>query len=165
MHLWIISGLVGLAWALARQRIPGRSAGKALGGSHSLASPLASLPCPPATQSVKINTHNRDLAVKSAFIRYGPLNMSDQSYWRMVAQKWGTTPAVARESRCANCAAFDLSPRMKGCMPGAIQKDGGGELGYCHMHLFKCSSLRSCLTWVGGGPITTDQVSADWQKE
>ena len=123
----------------------------------------AKLVCPPATQDLELNTKNRDAAIQAEHIQYGPMNLADKQYWIKAAKHWNTTPDVAIKSKCSNCAAFDVSPRMKECMPGSIQEDG--ELGYCWMHKFKCHSARTCYTWAAGGPISEDNVSADWQKE
>ena len=119
--------------------------------------------CPPATQDLELNTKNRDAAVKAEHIQYGPLNLSDEDYWVQYAERWNTTPAVAKKSNCSNCIAFDISPRMKDCMPGKTS-DKDGELGYCWMHHFKCHSARSCYTWAKGGPISKDKVSHEWQE-
>ncbi len=119
--------------------------------------------CPLATQDLQVNTQNRDAAIQAEHIQYGPMNLEDENYWVEIAEFWKTEPAVAKESRCSNCAAFDLSPRMKQCMPGETS-DEGGELGYCWMHKFKCHSARTCRTWAAGGPITEDEVSNDWQS-
>jgi len=119
--------------------------------------------CPPATQDLELNTKNRDAAVKAEHIQYGPLNLSDKDYWVRYAERWNTTPAVAKKSNCSNCIAFDISPRMKDCMPGKTS-DKDGELGYCWMHHFKCHSARSCYTWAKGGPISKDKVSHEWQE-
>jgi hypothetical protein len=91
------------------------------------------------------------------------MNLEDEAYWDKLADHWKTTPEVAKESNCSNCAAFDISPRMKECMPGSVQEDG--ELGYCWMHHFKCHSARTCYTWAAGGPITEDKVSEEWQEK
>ena len=121
------------------------------------------LPCPPATKDVKLNTKNRDLTVKNHM--YGPLNVDEPGdYWEKIAKKWNTTTEAAKKSMCENCVAFDLSPRMKDCMPGETS-DGDGELGYCYMHHFKCHSARSCETWAKGGPIKSDEKSYDWQSK
>ncbi|MBT93203.1 MAG: hypothetical protein CMA60_00045 [Euryarchaeota archaeon] len=122
-----------------------------------------SLACPLATQHLQTNTENRDLAVAAKHIQYGPLNLNDKAYWERYAEKWNTTVEVARKSNCSNCIAFDISPRMKECMPGETS-DSEGELGYCWMHHFKCHSARTCNTWAAGGPITSDGVSGDFQK-
>jgi len=119
--------------------------------------------CPKPTQDLEINTKNRNSAIQAEHIQYGPLNLADEEYWVRAAEHWKTEPEVAKESNCSNCVAFDLSPRMKECMPGSVQEDG--ELGYCWMHHFKCHSARTCYTWADGGPITDDSVSAGWQNK
>jgi len=118
--------------------------------------------CPRATKDLKYNTMNRDFAIKTDWINYGPLNLEDEDYWVKVAKKWKTTPEVAAESKCKNCVAFDISPRMLECMPGNVDKEG--YLGYCWMHHFKCHSERSCNTWATGGPIDDDKNSYIWAK-
>ena len=131
--------------------------------------------CPLATQDLKVNTNNRDSAIAEKHIQYGPLNLNDEDYWERYAKKWNTTPDVAKESRCYNCIAFDISPRMQDCMPGLIMTQNEIEdaieneepwetLGYCWMHNFKCHSARACYTWAAGGPITEDKISYDWQS-
>ena len=120
--------------------------------------------CPMATQDLKVNTKNRDSAIKADHIQYGPLNVDEPGdYWDKIAEYWDTTVDAAKKSLCGNCVAFDISPRMKDCMPGETS-DKDGVLGYCHMHHFKCHSARSCRTWAKGGPIKTDEVSVDWQS-
>ena len=121
--------------------------------------------CPIATQNLEINTKNRNHAIKAEYIEYGPLNVDEPAgYWEHLADHWKTSVEAAKASLCGNCIAFDVSPRMKECMPGETS-DGDGELGYCWMHHFKCHSARSCYTWAKGGPITEDSVSADWQAK
>ena len=120
----------------------------------------AAASCPLPTQDLKLNTLNRNKAIQADHIQYGPLNLSDANYWVRLAKHWRTTPEVAKESKCGNCTAFDVSPQMQKCMPGMVQEDG--VLGYCHMHHFKCHSERTCYTWAAGGPITKDSVSTDW---
>jgi hypothetical protein len=120
--------------------------------------------CPAATQDLELNTKNRDSAIKAKHIKYGPLNLSDEKYWERLGKHWKTEAETAKNSKCSNCAAFDISPRMEDCMPGQLQ-DKEGRLGYCHMHHFKCHSARTCYTWAAGGPITEDSVSIDWQSK
>ena len=122
---------------------------------------LKELACPRATQDLKLNTKNRDAAIKAEHIRYGPLNLSDESYWEDAAKHWKTTPEVAKKSKCSNCIAFDISPRMQKCMPLESDK----ELGYCWMHDFKCHKDRTCFTWAKGGPITDDKTSKQNQMK
>lgn len=122
--------------------------------------------CPPATQSLELNTKNRNNAIQSDYIRYGPLNLNDLRYYDDAAAHWNTDVATAKKSKCSNCVAFDTSPRMLDCMPGPVSQpieDEEGYLGYCWMHHFKCHSARTCYTWAAGGPITENKVSMEWQ--
>lgn len=121
--------------------------------------------CPLPTKDLKLNTKNRDKAIKEDHIKYGPLNVDEPgSYWEELADHWDTTEDAAKKSLCGNCAAFDISPRMLECMPGELEDDDG-KLGYCWMHEFKCHSARTCRTWAKGGAITTDKTSHSWQKD
>jgi hypothetical protein len=120
--------------------------------------------CPLATQDLKVNTQNRNAAIKAKHIEYGPLNLSDEAYWEHLADHWNTTTKVAKNSTCSNCAAFDISPKMEACMPGKLE-DSEGRLGYCWMHHFKCHSARTCYTWAAGGPIKTNETSDSWSKK
>ena len=123
---------------------------------------LKEMACPRATQDLKLNTKNRDSAVKAEHIQYGPLNLNDEEYWERYAKRWNTTADVAKKSNCSNCVAFDISPRMEECMP--LELDDDGRLGYCWMHHFKCHSARTCYTWAKGGPITDDKRSKENQE-
>jgi len=128
-------------------------------------SKIKNLVCPLATQDLKLNTKNRDAAVQAEHIQYGPLNVDEPGdYWKNIATHWNTSEKAAKKSLCGNCVAFDISPRMKKCMPGETS-DKDGELGYCWMHHFKCHSARSCYTWAKGGPITEDDKSSEWQEK
>ena len=119
--------------------------------------------CPKATQDVALNTKNRNATRENH--DYGPLNVKEPGdYWEDMAKKWKTTEKAAKKSTCGACVAFDISPRMRKCMPGPVS-DESGRLGYCWMHHFKCHSARSCDTWASGGPITKDEVSYEWQRK
>ena len=148
------------------------------------------LVCPPATQDVELNTQNRDMARKKQ--DYGPMNPLEPSmgYWKLASSKWaGATPKEAMGQRCGNCVAFDISDRMRNCLPKSLDlgdpmamidkqllaktaKDAPGfpdnayfGFGYCWMHHFKCHSARVCNTWAGGSAIKSDDDSADWQRK
>ena len=119
--------------------------------------------CPPATQDVALNTKNRNATRDNHM--YGPLNVKEPGdYWEKLADRWDTTVEAAKKSKCGNCVAFDISPRMEECMPGSVS-DESGRLGYCWMHHFKCHSARSCDTWATGGPIKEDEKSHEWQEK
>jgi len=80
--------------------------------------------CPPATQDVELNTKNRKLTIENHM--YGPLNFDEPGdYWEKIADKWDTTEEAAKKSLCGNCVAFDISPRMKECMPGEVSEVEG----------------------------------------
>ena len=115
---------------------------------------LKELACPRATQDLKLNTKNRDAAIKAKHIQYGPLTIEKPGdYWEKIAEHWNTDVEAAKKTNCSNCVAFDVSPRMKECMPLE------GKLGYCWMHDFKCHKDRTCYTWAAGGPIKDDGKS------
>lgn len=115
---------------------------------------LKELACPRATQDLKLNTKNRNAAIKAEHIQYGPLTIEKPGdYWEKIAEHWNTDVEAAKNTKCSNCDAFDVSPRMKKCMPLE------GALGYCWMHDFKCHKDRTCYTWVAGGPIKDDEKS------
>ena len=119
--------------------------------------------CPPATKDVALNTKNRNATRDNHM--YGPLNVKEPGdYWEKLADRWDTTVEAAKKSKCGNCVAFDISPRMEECMPGSVS-DESGRLGYCWMHHFKCHSARSCDTWATGGPIKEDKKSYEWQEK
>ena len=113
--------------------------------------------CPSSTQDISLNTANRDRAIRTDYIKYGPLNVEEPGdYWKNTAKKWGTSEEAAKQSKCAVCV-----------IPGKTSEpveDEFGVLGYCWMHHFKCHSARSCNTWAAGGPINKDKDSYDWQK-
>jgi len=120
--------------------------------------------CPLPTQDLELNTKNRNKAIQEDHIKYGPLNVDEPGdYWKDIADFWDTTEEAAESSLCANCTAFDISPRMLDCMPGELE-DNDGYLGYCWMHKFKCHSARTCRTWAKGGPIKTDKTSRSWEE-
>ena len=119
--------------------------------------------CHPAAKDIALNTKNRDATIEK--YNYGPLNVDEPAdYWQKIAKYWKTSEEAAKKSLCGNCVAFDISPRMKDCLPGDTFDDDG-ELGYCWMHHFKCHSARSCHTWAKGGPIAKDSESAEWQEK
>jgi hypothetical protein len=141
---------------------------------------VETISCPLATRDIKANTNNRNTTRDNH--SYGPLNPAKPSieFWQPIAEKWSATVDEAMSSRCANCIAFDISPRMKECMPlidegldkkfpddvpGFNQKKYPIQFGYCWMHHFKCLSARTCDTWAGGGPITDSDTSNKWQAK
>ena len=63
--------------------------------------------------------------------------------------------------RCGNCAAFNVTKKIEGCISKGIGADAGeveaaGQLGFCEFFDFKCAAKRTCDAWVVGGPITDE---------
>lgn len=118
--------------------------------------------CPPATGNLKLNLKNRQHAIDD--VMYGPANPAKPGdYWKKIAKVWeDIKESEAKSMRCGNCAAFDVSKKMKDCIQKGLTDDAetdswdtvnAGQLGYCHMLKFKCASKRTCKAWVTGGPI------------
>lgn len=123
--------------------------------------------CPPATQNILMNLLHRATAIEVA--DYGPLNPNEPNldYWADIAEDWDVSIEEAQKSRCGNCAAFDVTSKMKDCIAEGIGEEAeddpydvidAGELGYCRIFKFKCAAARTCEAWVAGGPITDDTV-------
>jgi hypothetical protein len=120
--------------------------------------------CPTATQDIALNLANRQNAIDTA--NYGPLNPAQPNtvFWMRLADKWSVSESEARQSTCGNCAAFNITAAVKGCIEQGLAAGGStgnewdtvaaGNLGYCEAFDFKCASNRTCDAWVGGGPIS-----------
>lgn len=115
--------------------------------------------CPIATQDVKTNLANRQTAVDDA--NYGPANPNEpnEDYWKAKADEFQGDVPTAKKMLCGNCAAFNQTSKLLGCIKKGIGEDAnevavGGDLGYCEIFDFKCASKRTCDAWIVGGPIT-----------
>jgi hypothetical protein len=121
--------------------------------------------CPVATQDVATNLENRQHALDVA--AYGPADPTNPGdYWEKKAEKMHTDAETAKGMKCANCAFFNLSPKMLACIGKGIGDDAeqvinAGRLGFCEAFDFKCASERTCDAWVTGGPITEDEVTEE----
>ena len=114
--------------------------------------------CPIATQDIKTNLANRQNAVNDA--NYGPANPNEpnEDYWKAKADEFQGDVATAKKMRCGNCAAFNQTNKLLGCIKKGIGEDAnevavGGDLGYCEIFDFKCAAKRTCDAWIVGGPI------------
>jgi len=114
--------------------------------------------CPIATQDVKTNLANRQNAVDDA--NYGPANPNEpnEDYWKAKADEFQGDVETAKKMRCGNCAAFNQTNKLLGCIKKGIGADAnevavGGDLGYCEIFDFKCASKRTCDAWIVGGPL------------
>jgi hypothetical protein len=130
--------------------------------------------CAPATGDVALNLANRQTAIDTA--AYGPLNPSEPNdeFWQRLADKWSVSVEEAKQSRCGNCAAFNITAKTKACIQQGLAAGGAtggewdtisaGDLGYCEAFDFKCASARTCDAWVGGGPITDTNAPIEMES-
>jgi len=119
--------------------------------------------CPIATQDIKTNLENRQTAVDDA--NYGPANPNEPNddYWKAKADEFQGDVATAKKMLCGNCAAFNQTNKLLGCIKKGIGEDAnevaiGGDLGYCEIFDFKCAAKRTCDAWIVGGPITDKKI-------
>ena len=146
--------------------------------------------CPLPTQNIDLNLKNRNIAFKRynygpadprhdiktdvSKLDYGNLKDSDfksrkelkespnLSYWEKLMDIYNTEDIFAiLKQRCGNCAAFNISEKMRDCIKKGIGDEAPtepiikvGEIGYCRFLKFKCAAARTCQAWVSGGPIT-----------
>ena len=128
--------------------------------------------CPLPTQDVTLNLKNRAKAITAA--AYGPENpdLPNTTYWKKKADTWDVTIADAKQSRCGNCAAFNVQEEIKECIAKGIgmEADPWGtielaDLGYCEIFDFKCAASRTCDAWVVGGPNDGEEdESANYEE-
>lgn len=122
--------------------------------------------CPLATVDIEENIKNRDWTIKK--FGYGPLNPDspDPGFWEEKAALWGTDDQTVKTARCGNCAAFDQSSVVMGCIEKGINETNAADpqdvldladLGYCQLFKFKCAAARTCDAWLHGGPIRDQQ--------
>ena len=128
--------------------------------------------CPLPTQDVTLNLKNRAKAITAA--AYGPENpdLPNTAYWKKKADTWDVSIQDAKESRCGNCAAFNVQEEIKECIAKGIgmEADPWGtielaDLGYCEIFDFKCAASRTCDAWVVGGPNDGEEdESANYEE-
>jgi hypothetical protein len=119
--------------------------------------------CPAPTQDITLNLKNRAKAITSA--AYGPENpnLPNNAFWSKKADQWDVSVDDAKQSRCGNCAAFNVSDKLKQCIANGIGNEADpwgtiklADLGYCEIFDFKCAASRTCDAWVVGGPNEGD---------
>ena len=118
--------------------------------------------CPVATQDLDTNVKNRQHAIDEYL--YGPANPNEPGdHWNKIAKVWSISVENAKTMTCGNCAAFDISDKMRKCievgMQGkekfadALATAEKADLGYCNILHFKCAGTRTCKLWLTDGPI------------
>lgn len=90
--------------------------------------------CPMPTQDADLNASNKEKAVATA-------NYHDPSM----------DGGFRLSDVCGNCAAYNQTEDILECIG-----DESGDLGYCQLLKFVCSSDHTCDKWVTGGPITSE---------
>ena len=122
--------------------------------------------CPAPTQDITLNLKNRAKAITSA--AYGPENpaLPNNAFWSKKADQWDVSVDDAKQSLCGNCAAFNVSDKIKQCIADGIGREADpwgtiklADLGYCEIFDFKCAASRTCDAWVVGGPNEGDDES------
>lgn len=118
--------------------------------------------CPLATFNLDENVKNRQKGIEE--YHYGPANpVMPGKYWEDAAIVWGINVEQAESMKCENCAAFDVSDKMRKCIESGMKGDvkaadtmatvEKADLGYCNILHFKCAGSRSCSLWLTNGPI------------
>ena len=90
--------------------------------------------CPTPTQDPDLNARNKEEAMDTSGYR----DPADSGAFKLT-------------DVCGNCAAYNQTEDMLECIG-----DESGDLGYCQMLKFVCSSDHTCDKWVTGGPITSE---------
>lgn len=118
--------------------------------------------CPVETIDLDANLANRQKAINEYM--YGPANPNEPGdFWKKIADVWNINEKSAQTMRCGNCAAFDVSDKMRSCIEaGMVGRDlsidamatiDKADLGYCNILHFKCAGDRTCKAWLVGGAI------------
>ena len=123
--------------------------------------------CPVATLNVEVNVKNRQHAIDEYV--YGPANPNEPGdHWKKLAKIWDIKEETAKTMKCENCAAFDISDKMRACIEKGMKGDEKNshamatiekaDLGYCNLLHFKCAGSRSCSIWLTNGPIDDEDL-------
>lgn len=124
--------------------------------------------CPAATLNVHINVKNRQHAIDEYL--YGPANPHEPGdHWKKLAKIWNIDEKTSQTMKCENCAAFDVSDKMRSCIEKGIvgEEDAvdamatinKADLGYCNLLHFKCAGSRSCALWLTNGPLDNKDLT------
>lgn len=124
--------------------------------------------CPTATLDVHVNVKNRQHAIDE--YHYGPANPNEpEGHWDKIAKIWDISIETAKTMTCGNCAAFDISDKMRSCMEkgmmgseensDAMATINKADLGYCNILHFKCAGTRTCSLWLTDGPLDNKDLS------
>jgi hypothetical protein len=131
--------------------------------------------CPIATQNIDINLKNRQIAINK--YGYGPANPNDieadnKSFWQNKADMWKSSVENVQTMRCENCAAFNVSDKMRSCISKGFDEEGNdpmatiekADIGYCAFLHFKCAGDRTCDAWIVGGAVDNKDLTENYKK-
>lgn len=130
--------------------------------------------CPIATQDININLKNRQIAIDK--YGYGPANPDDSEanndgFWKQKAKMWKCTVENVKTMRCGNCAAFNVSDKIRDCIAKGMKDQGNdpmatiekADVGYCAFLHFKCAGDRTCDAWITGGAVDNKDLTENYQ--
>lgn len=131
--------------------------------------------CPIATQDISVNLANRQVAIDK--YGYGPANPDDKEadntmFWEKKAKMWNCSVENVETMRCGDCAAFNVSDKMRDCMAKGLAEVGNdpmatiekADLGYCSFLHFKCAGTRTCDAWVAGGAVDDKDLTERYES-
>ena len=126
--------------------------------------------CPIATQDISVNLKKRQIAIDK--YGYGPANPDDKeadntAFWQRKADMWKCSVENLKTMRCADCAAFNVSDKMRDCIAKGINETGNdpmatiekADIGYCTFLHFKCAGTRTCDAWIAGGAVDNKDLT------
>ena len=92
---------------------------------HKQRQELVEAVCPAPIFDLHLNLKNRQHAIDE--YSYGPANPEEPgSYWKDAAKKWGIDENTAKSMKCENCAAFDVSDRIRKCISSGMAGEEQG---------------------------------------
>ena len=118
---------------------------------------------PIATKDESVNVENRQKAIDE--FGYGPekIEETNDDFWNDKKTKFMVkTIDLAKQKLCGTCAAFNIKTEMLKNLDNGIDKevdendtwDSDKEnRGFCEFIDFKCHKMRTCNSWVEGGPL------------
>jgi hypothetical protein len=131
--------------------------------------------CPIATQDISVNLANRQIAIDK--YGYGPANPDDKesdntAFWEKKSKMWNEPVDNVKTMLCENCAAFNISDKMRDCIAKGIAEKGNdamatiekADVGYCAFLHFKCAGDRTCDAWITGGAVDNKDLTERYES-
>jgi hypothetical protein len=88
-------------------------------------------------------------------------------FWQAKAKMWNCSVDNVKTMKCGNCAAFNVSDKMRDCFAKGIGDQGNdpmatiekSDMGYCAFLHFKCAGDRTCDAWMVGGAVDNKDLT------